>query len=66
MMELFSVTDEQLKKINVFVHKHCMCGKRSAIGGAITYEFAPTSLGVVVKVKCHCGANIDVSDYENW
>lgn len=37
-----------------------------AIGGAYTYEFTPTSIGVAVSVKCSCGEEIDVSHYEDW
>jgi len=39
---------------------------QTAIGGEITYTFTPTSLGVVKKVKCACGASCDVSDYQDW
>ncbi len=37
-----------------------------AIGGQYTYLFTPTSIGVVVRVKCACGAEIDLSNYEDW
>ena|ERR1700690_4488086 len=37
-----------------------------AIGGAYTYEFTPTSLGTVARVRCSCGEVIDVSDYDQW
>ena len=37
-----------------------------AIGGAYTYEFTATSLGVCVHVRCSCGEEIDVSDYDCW
>lgn len=37
-----------------------------AIGGTTTYSFTPTSLGVVVKVRCACGVEIDLTDYKNW
>lgn len=38
-----------------------------AIGGELTYEFTPTSIGVVVKVT-HAGTKevLDLTDYENW
>ena len=26
----------------------------------------PTSLGTIEKVKCHCGEELDVTDYESW
>lgn len=62
---LFSVTQKQLRQLNKFRHDHMRC-ERGAIGGATTYCFSPTSLGVVVVLKCHCGKQIDVSDYEDW
>ena len=38
-----------------------------AIGGGLTYEFTPTSLGLVTKVKYGLSEEeIDLSDYENW
>lgn len=41
-----------------------------AIGGGLTYEFTPTSLGDVVKVTWCKGtsheATIDLSDYDSW
>lgn len=50
--------------------KHLRPGRKTryagAIGGAYTYRFTPTSLGTVVKVKCDCGEEIDVTDYDNW
>jgi hypothetical protein len=63
---MFAVDEEQLKKLNEFREKHWRCGSKAAIGGAVTYEFTPTSLGVVVVIKCHCGAKLDVSDYQDW
>lgn len=38
-----------------------------AIGGALTYCFTPTSLGVCVVVK-HAGTNaeINVTDFDSW
>lgn len=38
----------------------------AAIGGALTYQFTPTSLGVAVSVKCACGEKADVTDYDSW
>jgi hypothetical protein len=40
---------------------------RGAIGGALTYMFCPTSLGMVVKVRDDlAGKEIDLTDYEDW
>lgn len=43
--------------------KHRFTG---AIGGAYTWSFTPTSLGVVSTLKCACGEKLDVSDYDSW
>lgn len=40
--------------------------KQGACGGRLTYSFTPTSLGVVTKIKCACGEEVDVSDYDEW
>lgn len=39
---------------------------QGAIGGVLTYSFTPTSIGTVHKVRCTCGAEMDVTDYEAW
>lgn len=37
-----------------------------AIGGAYTWEFTPTGLGTVTKVRCSCGEELDLTDYDSW
>jgi hypothetical protein len=37
-----------------------------AIGGDVTYQFTPTSLGVIMKVLHSSGAEIDITDYSFW
>lgn len=64
---LFWVDPDQLKKLSEFESNHkCSMRYYGAIGGALTYSFTPTTLGVVIKVKCACGKEIDVTDYEGW
>ena len=36
-----------------------------AIGGSLTYEITPTSLGGIIKVKMY-GQEIDLTEYETW
>lgn len=38
---------------------------QGAIGGGITYEFTPTSIGVIFKVRCD-EQTLDLTDYESW
>lgn len=44
----------------------CPMRYHGSIGGRITYVFAPTSLGLVMKVNCACGEEIDLTHYEEW
>ncbi len=62
---LFSVDKMQIRKLSEFGHKHLECHK-GGVGGALTYSFTPTSLGVIVKLNCVCGDKIDVTEYERW
>lgn len=39
---------------------------QGASGGAITYCFTPTNLGLVVEIKCCCGNKVNVTDYDEW
>lgn len=38
---------------------------RTAIGGAVTYSFTPTSIGIVVTVE-YLGEKKDITDYDLW
>jgi hypothetical protein len=50
--------------------RHLAPGKKhrysGAIGGAYTWNFTSTSLGVISTLACSCGEKLDVSDYEDW
>jgi hypothetical protein len=38
-----------------------------AIGGGLTYEFTPTGIGVIVKVReSVTGEELDLTNYEEW
>lgn len=72
---MFKLSEDQIKKINDWMEahdkeKHIPVGKTfrysGAIGGAYTWEFTPTSLGVVQKVRCSCDEHVDVTDYDAW
>ena len=67
---MFDINEEQDKMLEVWVreqdtktaNKHCGCS-----GGAYTYCFTPTNLGMVVKVKNNITQEeIDLTDYKNW
>jgi len=40
---------------------HCVCGS-GAIGGRFTYEFVPTSIGVIGTIVCDCGESFTFKD----
>lgn len=74
-MKQFQLTQRQSEQIERWCREHkCMftddgqspvCPS-GAIGGRFTYTFTPTGLGVIVTVKCACGAEVDVTDYWSW
>ncbi len=60
----FGFTDEQLKKYLEWNHD---CDIDSGcIGGNISFEFTPTSLGNCVVVQCRCGERLDLTECEDW
>jgi hypothetical protein len=38
----------------------------AAAGGAVTYLFTPTGIGLNVSVRCACGDKVDCTDYDSW
>lgn len=64
----FTISPEQGEKIAAFVQRVNADRGTSyagASGGATSYEFTPTSLGVVFKVT-HFGQVLDLTNYEDW
>ena len=57
----FGVTRQENEVITAWLKKHNLEShgseyvNRGAIGGGITYSFAPTSIGTVGKIRCSCG-----------
>lgn len=51
--------DEWTKDHLIKKHSDTYCG---VIGGRFTYEFTPTSIGVVGKIKCICGEEFTFQD----
>ena len=66
-MREFILDDKIVKRIVKWLLNHeCTIDDEGAIGGKITYTFTPTGLGDIVKCKCACGKEIDVTEYEKW
>ena len=62
----FYVDDSAFEKLYEFYKHNCTQTMVGAIDGKTTFSFTPTSIGTVVKVKCVCGNEADLTDYENW
>ena len=65
----FKLNEKDSEKIKTWFEEHsCEFSRQGAylgaIGGRITYLFTPTSLGTVVKVRCACGEEIDITEYD--
>ena len=63
---IFELCSEEIKKLNEWDKHECTVkNNQGAIGGRLTFFFTPTSLGTIIKVKCGCGEEIDLTDY-SW
>jgi hypothetical protein len=64
---MFSLDEDQMIKANNWRGAHdCPITNEGAIGGKTTYCFTPTGIGTVTVVKCACGKEINLTDYESW
>lgn len=64
---MFTLTDEQKKRAIEWEPTHgCTIKNHGAIGGATTYKFTPTSVGVIQVVTCACGGELDLTEYDLW
>ncbi len=61
----FEISDEDQEKIENF-HPQCKRKYWGSIGGDKTYIFIPTSLGMIIKYRCGCGKELDLSHTEEW
>lgn len=73
----FTLDKDGLTKLSTFLDNHnktckyyddgtSLESKSGAIGGRLTYAFTPTSLGVITVIKCACGAEVNVTDFDSW
>lgn len=61
----FQLTDQQVKNFEEW--KATLPKEPStAIGGAYTFSFTPTNIGMIEKVKYYNGQEIDLTEYEEW
>lgn len=71
----FLITGHELKALYEWEKNHrCQfyddalnpVNPQGAIGGGTTYSFTPTGLGVATIIKCACGEEKNITDYESW
>lgn len=58
-------------KLNAWLQVHVLdCPKWDIINAGelpqVTYTFTPTQEGLVIKVRCSCGEEEDITDYDEW
>lgn len=69
---LFHISNEQSEATSKWItdheKSHIPPGKTvrytGAIGGAYTWKITPTSIFNIIVVKCCCGEELDVTDYD--
>ena len=58
-----TITPEMHKEMQEWYRTHndgkCANSYHGAIGGNVTFEITPTSIGDCITVKCGCGAELD-------
>ena len=64
---MFKLTKKQAEKLNEWSNQKDLTIYTGAIGGRFTYQFTPTSIGVVVRVIDNIDkTEIDLSEYDEW
>lgn len=59
----FKIPKNKAKEVDLF---DCILKKETAIGGRLTFSFLPTNKGVIGKVKCRCGEEVNLVMCEEW
>ena len=65
----FEIPDEEVKEFGKWKKEHdkvCLSKDVGAIGGRFTYSFTSTGLGDIIKIKCACGEELDLTHSERW
>jgi len=61
----FVITEKQLEKIEEW-KKTLPKEPPTAMGGAFTYMFTPTGLGIIIRIRYYNGQELDLTDYDNF
>lgn len=65
----FKLTDDEVIKYQDWLKEHnkkCPISYEGAIGGKITFQFTTTGIGLIIKVICSCGEELDLTDIDSW
>ena len=65
----FGIYKEQLETCRAWIADHDAAKHTTKYGVmpvAYTWSFTETALGTRITLKCSCGEEIDVSDYDQW
>ena len=66
----FPMTEEEVQKAEKWIKEHNesahITESFGAIGGQYTYDFTPTSIGVLCGLRCSCGAHITLTDLDTF
>lgn len=66
----FELNETEIQKYALWNSKHIktcpIYGMSGAIGGRLSFIFTPTSLGVITSVKCACGKEKTLTDFNEW
>lgn len=61
---MFDLSERDEEKLDAWLIKHKKkCKKPYPF---LTYRFTPTGIGTIIKVKCSCGKEIDLTDTSTW
>ena len=68
MITEFKLNEKEAKLAEEFEKKHRHPDvNKGAIGGHISYEFTPTSIGDAISIRCFvCGEEENITDYNSW
>ena len=67
----FEIYEDELPSLDKWLEEH-ECGytkdpfAAGAIGGRLTYQFTPTSLGQITVVRCLCGKEVNITNTDSW
>ena len=69
-MKTFKISDQCEAKIKEWQETHeCSCRTKDgyryvgAVGGADSFTFVPTSIGMALTVKCACGSELHLNNF---